>query len=638
MKPRYYTIGMAGHIDHGKTTLTKALTNVDTDRLKEEKERQISIEPGYAPFPLDEYQTSIVDVPGHERFIRQMIAGVAGIDLVILVIAADEGVMPQTKEHIEILSFLGIQYGIIAVTKVDRVEPEWMEFIEEDIQSVVKDTIFEQADIVFVDSISKTGLPELISTIKHHLSRIPERNAAGAFRLPIDQVFTVQGQGTVVRGTIYEGTVETGDALTVLPHKTNVKARKLQVHHQDKDMATAGQRVAINLSGLQREEVKRGDVLVASGDFPMSSTLDISLKTVHDLQLPLKQRAPIKFHSGTSEVMGKIIFFDRKELHKNEEVLCQIRLDEPVVVKRGDRYVIRRPTPVETIGGGWVIDPFGQKYRFGEGAIQKLEQKKEGSPRERILDVFHAHPLAAKGELLKITSLPVETLEDLLTGLLRENLIVQMDSDLFTSSVICEEVGCRIVELLQNYHQTYSMRTGMNKAECIQALDKKIPAKLTEMVIDRKLEQGTLAKNKQYISLSGFAPHFPNSWKQRLDRAFARLHQDELGVLPWNEYLAGEKIPDSLYTEVKHFLLQNQLAYPLDEKQLIHGDVFTSKLRKLYQETKGQPFGVQQAKAAMKASRKNLILFLELLDRLKITQRSDEKRNWVKESSYLSGF
>lgn len=637
MKPHYYTIGMAGHIDHGKTTLTKALTNVDTDRLKEEKERQISIEPGYAPFPLDEYQTSIVDVPGHEKFIRQMIAGVAGIDLVILVIAADEGVMPQTKEHIEILSFLGIQYGIIAVTKIDRVEPDLIEFIEEDIQSAVKNTVFEQADIVFVDSISKTGLPALIFSIKQNLRRIPERNATGAFRLPIDQVFTVQGQGTVVRGTIYEGTVETGDVLTVLPYKTSVKARKVQVHHQDKDMAIAGQRVAINLSGLPREEVKRGDVLVASGDFPMSSTLDISLTTVHDLQFPLKQRAPIKFHSGTSEVMGKIIFFDRKELHKSEEVLCQIRLDEPVVIKRGDRYIIRRPSPVETIGGGWIIDPFGEKYRFGENAIVKLEQKKEGSPEQRLLDVFHAHPLAARGELLKITSLPFETMEELLTRLLRENLIIRMDSDLFTSSVLCEEAGNRIVELLQHYHETYSMRAGMNKAECSKALDKKIPAKLTEMVIDRKLEQGTLAKNKQYISLPGFVPHFPNSWKQRLDNALARLHQGELGVLPWNDYLASEKIPDKLYTEVKHFLLQNQFAYPLDEKHLIHVDVFASKLQKLYQETKGLPFGVQEARAAIEASRRNLILFLELLDQLKITQRAEEKRNWVKESSYLSG-
>ncbi|PZE22234.1 selenocysteine-specific translation elongation factor [Paenibacillus xerothermodurans] len=632
MKPHYFTIGMAGHIDHGKTSLTKALTNVDTDRLKEEKERKISIELGYAPFPLDEYKTSIVDVPGHEKFIRQMIAGVAGIDLVILVIAADEGVMPQTEEHIEILSFLGIEHGIIAVTKVDRVEQDFIELIEEDIKSTVKSTIFEHADIVFVDSITGTGLTNLRLTIKQNLSKLPQRNAIGAFRLPIDQVFTVQGQGTVVRGTVYEGTIETGDVLTVLPQNVSVKARKLHVHNQEKEVAVAGQRVAINLSGLTKEELKRGDVLVSSGEFPMSDTIDISLTTVHDLQFPVKQRAPIKFHSATSEVMGKIIFFDRKELHKSEEILCQIRLEEKIMIKRGDRFVIRRPSPVETIGGGWVIDPLGEKQKFGEKTIQKLERKKEGSPTERILDALHSLQLVTKKELLQFTSIPVETMGEALNVALTENSIVELDSDVFTSKAVYEDAKSQLFELVRKYHAVYPLRTGMNKAECMKALDKKIPARLTEIVIDKEVEEGILAKNKQYIAVFGFKPHFPDSWKNRLEHAFARLQDDELAVKPWNEYMTNEKVPEKLYPEVTHFLLQNQLAFPLDESHLIHRDVFVAQLKKLYEATSGQAFGVQEAKAGIAASRKNLILFLELLDQLKITQRTEEKRIWVKES------
>src|SRR5690606_27247707 len=243
----YFTIGMAGHIDHGKTTLTKALTNVDTDRLKEEKERGISIEPGYAPLQTEDgAHVSIVDVPGHERFIRQMIAGVAGIDLVILVVAADEGVMPQTEEHLEILQFLGIERCIVAITKIDRVDELMLELVTEDIRDRLTGTIFEEAPYVLVDSLSGKGIEELKTAIFQELKQVQIRDAYGSFRLPIDQVFSVQGQGTVARGTIYEGSVRKGSQLTVLPKGLSVKARQIQVHNEEQESARAGQRTAIN--------------------------------------------------------------------------------------------------------------------------------------------------------------------------------------------------------------------------------------------------------------------------------------------------------------------------------------------------------------------------------------------------------
>lgn len=386
MDKHYYTVGMAGHIDHGKTTLTKALTNVDTDRLKEEKERQISIELGFAPLELgNDIFASVIDVPGHERFIRQMIAGVAGIDLVILVVAADEGVMPQTKEHLDILSFLGIKRGIVAVTKIDKVEIDFVELVQEEIKEQLQGTVFAESPFVMVDSLKGTGIDVLKQQIKDDLLQTEKRNANGAFRLPIDQVFTVKGQGTVVRGTVYEGTVIEGQALMILPSRRETKARQLQVHHKPSEKAVAGQRVAINLSNVTKEDLDRGDVIVDKEHFIVTNTIDISLSFINSLKHPIKQRSPIKLHLGTSEVMGKIVFFDRNEVNSDVgEVLCQLRLDEDIVTKRGDRFILRRPTPTETIGGGWIVDPNGQKYRYGEATIDMLHKKKEGTPVQRV--------------------------------------------------------------------------------------------------------------------------------------------------------------------------------------------------------------------------------------------------------------
>src|SRR3954451_8255563 len=295
MSKCYFTIGMAGHIDHGKTSLTKALTNVDTDRLKEEKERQISIELGFAPLYEDEdIQISVIDVPGHERFIRQMIAGVGGIDLVVLVVAADEGFMPQTREHLEILKFLGVKGGIVAITKIDRVEEEFVELVKEDIFTELGNTVFEKAPYVLVDSVSHKGIEQLKTMIIETLKEQEMRDAKGAFRLPIDQVFTVKGQGTVVRGTVYEGTVEEGQTLKIMPEGLEVKARQIQVHHKQAQKAYAGQRTAINLAGVSKEDLERGNVLVSSEHFIVTKTVDVAIRVVEDLDYMVKQRMPIK--------------------------------------------------------------------------------------------------------------------------------------------------------------------------------------------------------------------------------------------------------------------------------------------------------------------------------------------------------
>ncbi|MEH7275283.1 selenocysteine-specific translation elongation factor [Neobacillus vireti] len=627
MEKRYFTIGMAGHIDHGKTSLTKALTNVDTDRLKEEKERQISIELGFAPLYEDEdIQISVIDVPGHERFIRQMIAGVAGIDLVVLVVAADEGVMPQTREHLDILKFLGVKTGLVAITKIDRVDEEFIELVKDDILEELTGSVFEGASFVLVDSISKRGIDELKDLVIQTLKEQEMRDAKGAFRLPIDQVFTVKGQGTVVRGTVYEGTVEEGQTLTIMPKGLEVKARQIQVHHKQAPKAYAGQRTAINLSGVSKEDLERGDVLVSSEHFIVTKTVDVAIRVVEDLEHLVKQRMPIKLHIGTTEVMGRIVFFDRNELkEENGEILCQLRLEEEILTKRGDRFILRRPSPQETIGGGWVIDPRGNKYRFGNQTIEELEKKKEGTPKERITAaIFEAKSLTVS-ELIKHTALDEETLNEFLN----DGDFVLYNNKEYTLKMLINSIEEDIYDRLQEFHQTHSMKLGFNKAELLQTMQKRFPKSLLEYVVENGIVNGVFNRKEQFVSLSSFVPHVPKSWQKRAENMLTELKKDGLKVRYYKDYFSDSGIPDHLEVDLRRFLEEQELVVHLDEQFAYNGDVFKEAVEKLRKGT-GTEFEVGDAKEILDLSRKYMIPFLERLDSKGLTKRVENKRVWQK--------
>ncbi len=616
---------MAGHIDHGKTTLTKALTNIDTDRLKEEKERQISIELGFAPLYEDhEIQISVVDVPGHERFIRQMIAGVAGIDLVVLVVAADEGVMPQTREHLHILELLGIQSGIVAVTKIDRVEDEFIDLVKEDILEELKGTVFEKAPFILVDSIKNKGVDELKARIVQYLKEQDTRDVRGAFRLPIDQVFTVKGQGTVIRGTVYEGSVEEGQSLMVLPKRLETRARQLQVHHQPAKSAFAGQRTAINLSGIAKEDLERGDVLVSSEHFIVTRTIDVVLKVAGDLEYMVKQRMPIKCHIGTSEVMGRIVFFDRNELkEENEEVLCQIRLEEEIVTKRGDRFILRRPSPQETIGGGWVIDPRGEKYKFGNQTVEDLEKKKEGTPKDRVIAALVEAKSLSLSELMTRTSIDEYELQNCLS----EKVFLKYDADEYSLQSIKDLIIEEIYDRLRDYHNTNPMKQGLNKAELLQSMQNLYPKRLLDFVLDQGIIEAIFNKKDQFVFLADFSPHVPNNWKTRIENMLSALKADELKVNFLNDYLKSAGIPNDLVPDIKRFLVEQGEIVSLDEQYYYHGDLFRSAVERLKKGT-GSEFEVGDAKEILGLSRKYMIPFLERLDVLGLTKRVENKRVW----------
>ena len=357
-------LGTAGHIDHGKTSLIKAVTGVNTDRLKEEQARGITIELGFASMDLPGgWHLGIVDVPGHEKFVKNMVAGATGIDMVAMVIAADEGVMPQTREHMEICALLGIQHGLIALTKIDLVDEEWMELVIEDIRDFSRGTFLEDCAIVPVSSATGDGIQAFVDTLDELSAAVPERSVTNLFRLPVDRVFTMKGFGTVITGSLVSGRIKVGDTITIYPSMITSKVRGIQVHNESVEEAGPGMRTAINFQGLEKASVNRGEVISTPRSLKPSYMVDVSLHFLKSNQKPAKNRTKVRFHTGTSEVFGYLVLLDREELKPGEDIVAQLRLDTPVSLVRDDRFVIRSYSPVRTIGGGKVLNPVPQKHK-----------------------------------------------------------------------------------------------------------------------------------------------------------------------------------------------------------------------------------------------------------------------------------
>jgi selenocysteine-specific elongation factor len=414
-------MGTAGHIDHGKTQLIKTLTGIDTDRLKEEKERGITIDLGFAHLTLDDgSQVGVIDVPGHERFVRNMLAGVGGIDLVMLVIAADEGVMPQTREHLAICQLLQIKDGLVALTKTDLVEQDWADLVVEDTREFLKGTFLEGKPIVPVSSKTGQGLDELKRVLQTLVSAIEPKQVGGKFRLPIDRVFTIRGFGTVVTGTLFSGRIHVEERVEIYPRDLEVKVRGLQVHNASVPEAVAGQRTAVNLQGIEKVELERGDVLGRPGEFVPSFMLDATLQHLADAPRPLRHRSRVRLHLGTSEIMARVILLDREELPPGEEAYVQFRLEKPAVALPRDRYVIRSYSPIQTIGGGMLLEVQPGKRRRGETNLTgHFRVLAEGTPAEIV--AHHLLAASHKGlrlsEFLPRTELPEPSLRQIAAGL-----------------------------------------------------------------------------------------------------------------------------------------------------------------------------------------------------------------------------
>ncbi len=501
-------LGTAGHIDHGKTSLIRAITGTDTDRLKEEKKRGITIELGFASLSLPSGQhLGIVDVPGHEKFVKNMVAGATGIDIVAMVIAADEGVMPQTREHMEICTLLDIQHGLIVLTKIDMVDEEWLELVTEDISEYMEGTFLEDAPILPVSSMTGQGMPELLNALDKLAGKIPEHPPSSLFRLPVDRVFTMKGFGTVITGSLISGRMNVGDTIMVYPSGITSKVRGIQVHNQSVETAVSGMRTAINFQGLDRESVNRGDVLAAPDTLKPSYMIDVRLNFLGSNEKKLKNRTRIRFHSGTSEIMGNLILLDREDLTPGETIVAQIRLDTPVTLVKGDRYVIRSYSPVRTIGGGIVLNPIPEKHkRFKTEIIDGLQGLADNGP-DAVIS-FHVNQSGYKGvsfaDLKLMTNLPEKELSNTLASLLSGNTLLQTDKEnkVFIHADNFDALKGEATDCLTRYHTANPLKAGMSKEEFKSRLPSSVSTRLFNLLLVRMTRNESMVLEEDQVRLS----------------------------------------------------------------------------------------------------------------------------------------
>ncbi|EGB14163.1 selenocysteine-specific translation elongation factor [Pseudodesulfovibrio mercurii] len=501
-------MGTAGHIDHGKTTLIKALTGIDCDRLSEEKKRGITIELGFAFLDLgEETRLGIVDVPGHEKFVKNMVAGAAGVDFVVLVIAADEGIMPQTREHLEICQLLGVTTGLVALTKTDMVDAEWLEMVQEEVAAYLEPTFLAGAPILPVSAHTGQGLDALKDALRKLVAEFKPKRRSDLFRLPVDRVFTMKGHGTVVTGTMISGSISVGEDVRLYPGETVSKVRGLQSHGETVETAQAGRRTAVNLAGLEVDDVRRGDVLARPGTLFPSDVWDIELTVLESSRLPLKHRKEIHFHHGAREVLARIYLLDRDELAPGETAVCQARFSEPMAGVWGDRIVLRSFSPLRAFAGGRVICPSGHRVKRFSGDVDLLRKLASDKPEEvAAAQLELAGPAGVSfAELLTMTNLETKGLEKTLgvLGGRQEAVLFDKEARRYAGGPLAERLSSELLDFLADFHRRESMKPGVQRGELASSWGRNLPPKLLHFLLERLLKKGDIEAEQEVIRLKG---------------------------------------------------------------------------------------------------------------------------------------
>jgi len=628
---QHYTLGIAGHIDHGKTTLTKALTGKETDRLKEEQLRKISIELGFASFSLSNGKNvGVIDVPGHERFIRQMVAGVAGIDLVLLVIAADEGIMPQTKEHLDILQILGIEKGIIVLTKIDMVDQEFLELVKESILEGVEHTFLEDSPIIEVNSLTGHGIAELKEHVEQITNTITPKPVQGIARLPIDRAFSKKGFGTIVTGTMYQGKIQVGDELELLPLKQKVKVRNLQVHDQPQTSAYAGQRVAVNISDVSVQDLHRGAVLCTKNALESTTRIDVEFQMLPDLDFNLKQRSDIRLHIGTSEVLGRIILFDRNEVQPGETCYAQLELSEPIVTLFEERFVLRRPTPMTTIGGGMVIDPYTQKHRFGHSTVEQIKAKKEGDLPTRAAHLLNQEGMMSLPNLTHQLGISLTDWNKEINEASGHDILqIQGDTDqltLVSTNTYWNSTWAKIEVELEAYHKRYPLREGLDRLKIQKAYFPALNSAQWNLVLRHAVQEERIKIKNEALSLFSFQSCLREKDQEIWQSVKEKMKANPVEVPAWTE-LIPSSMPAELSMDLCKWLLRHDELIQIEENRYIAADLFNSLVEQL-KRSLPSPFSIQEIREHLNTSRKYLIPFLETLDQQGITVRLENQRKW----------
>jgi selenocysteine-specific elongation factor len=631
---KHIIIGTAGHIDHGKTTLIKALTGRDTDTLKEERERGISINLGFTYFDLPSgKRAGIIDVPGHEKFIKNALAGVSSIDVVLLVIAADEGIMPQTKEHFEILKLLNVKKGIVVLTKADLVDDEWLLMIKEDIKEYFKGTFLQDAHIHSVSSKTRKGIDDLIYDIDNLTEEVEAKDTEGHFRLTVDRVFSVVGFGTVVTGTIISGRISEGEIVEVYPSSIVTKVRGIQVHESSVKFAEAGQRCAINLSNIKASDIKRGDIISKEKIMEPSLIVDCSLNYLSSCEKPLENRQRVKLYHGTNELLCRVMLLDREELMPGEKGYVQLRLEEPLTAQRNDRFVIRNYSPMYTIGGGIVIEPVAKKAkRFDKNYIDELKLKESGSA-ESILEktienLSSEYPDA--NSILKSLGKNEEKLDEALEALVKEKVILKLtylDKPLFIHNSFLKKKSLEAEKLLMTFHKDNPLKAGISKEEFKNKIfGKNIKQKTYDEVLELLTIRNIISIHGNFISLYDFEIKYNKEQQKIKEKIISAFSEKKYAPPKYEELVATEK-------DKKSF----KMVYDslLDMGLLIKAAEDCTFLASYYEEAKENvikfieqngSISAAEARDLFDTSRKYAVGILESFDNMKLTRRVEDVR------------
>lgn len=623
-------VGTAGHIDHGKTTLIKALTGRNTDRWEEEQRRGITIDLGFTYFDLKNGdRVGIIDVPGHEKFINNMVAGVVGMDLVLLVVAADEGIMPQTREHMDILGLLEIKKSILVINKCDLVDEEWLELVEEEIQEELEGTFLEGAPVVKVSAATGQGLDELTDTIQQLMSdEVVAKDTQTIPRLPIDRAFTLSGFGTIITGTLISGTITREDVLEMYPIGKECKIRNIQVHGQNQDKCYAGQRVAINLSNVKKKEIRRGCVLAPKNSMKNTDLLDVKLKVLEDSMRILTNHERLHLYTGTSEILCRAVLLDKEQIGPGEEGLVQLRLEEEIAVKRGDRFVVRFYSPMETIGGGIVLEPNPmRKKRFDAQAIEELKKKESGS----LGDVMelqikeHGDTMITLAELAKVMAHSVDELKEYLEELEESGTIFvfQMKKDTYLWHRDSEfAVRQKIEETLQKYHSEHPYRYGMKKAEIHNTFLKKIKPNIFDAYIERMTGENVYGRREEYLSLPGYEVPKDAMYLQTeklIEDTFEKAGYD---FVRFSEIDFG-KIPRQTAEDVVLMMIDEGKVLRINEEMFTMKHLMDEAKEKIQNHLKEENLiTIAQVRDMFSTSRKSAKPILEYMDSIKVTKKT----------------
>lgn len=627
---KHIIIGTAGHIDHGKTTLIKALTGRNTDRWEEEQRRGITIDLGFTYFDLPNGdRAGIIDVPGHERFINNMVAGVVGMDLVMLVIAADEGIMPQTREHMDILGELGIEKSIIVLNKCDLVDEEWMELVEEEVREELHGTFLENAPIVKVSAATGEGLPDLIDTIQRMTeNEVTEKDIYTIPRLPIDRAFTISGFGTIITGTLLAGTIRKEDTLCMYPIGKECKIRNIQVHGENVDVCYAGQRVAINLSNIKKSEIKRGCVLAPPKNMKNTDLLDVRLNVLPSSMRILTNNARLHLFTGTSEVLCRAVLLDKEEIGPGESGFVQLRLEEEIAVRRGDRFVVRFYSPMETIGGGVILEPNPKwKKRFQPDVIEELKKKESGSSAD-VIELHirqHDKTMVTVAELAKITALAPEEVEEDVKELQAAGQIhvFPMKKDTYVWHRSSQESMTEsILKELEGFHKAHPYRPGMPKAEVHMRFMKQVKPNVFDMYIEMLINEGKIGRSGEYL-------HAP-AYEIPKDAVFEKASRTILETFEKAGYdfvrfseIVFPKLPDGVKEDVLQVLISDGTVVKInDEMYTLASYMEKAKAKIIEKLQKDGLITIAEVRDMLGTSRKSAKPILEYMDSQKVTKKT----------------